>query len=100
MSTDRYILVNGKPVEEPDLMRWGQWMKFGDRIVSQDTIEEVKVSTVFLGLSHNFGEKGDPILWETMIFGGEHDQYMERYSSKGAALIGHNKALAMVSNSK
>ena len=28
--------------------------------------------TVFLGLDHDFLDRGDPILWETMVFGGPH----------------------------
>jgi hypothetical protein len=47
------------------------------------------VSTVWLmGIDHSFG--GDkPILFETMIFGGEHDDEMERYHSYEEAVEGH-----------
>lgn len=57
----------------------------------------MRVSTVFLGLDHSFGLAGDrlPLLWETMIFGGKHDGYVDRYSSRGAALKGHAKALEL-----
>lgn len=41
----------------------------------------VRVSTVFLGLDH-FGRVGEPVLWETMIFGGAHDGYQARYTSR------------------
>lgn len=52
------------------------------------TIGDIYVSTVFLGLDHSFGSFGEckPVLFETMIFGGEHDQYQE----------GHKRALEMV----
>jgi hypothetical protein len=52
---------------------------------------KVYVSTVFLGLDHSFGE-GPPQLFETMIFGGEHDEYQERYSTWDEAEAGHKKA--------
>ncbi len=62
-----------------------QMMMEGDR---------VRVSTVFLGLNHNFGD-GLPILWETMIFGGEHSEYQERYSTYEEAVEGHARAVKM-----
>lgn len=52
-----------------------------------------RVSTVFLSLDHNWGD-GPPILFETMIFGGEHDGYQERYRTWEEAEEGHEIALA------
>ena len=52
------------------------------------------VSTVFLGIDHSFGE-GPPILWETMIFDGPHDQFQERYTSKEEAIAGHERAMLL-----
>ena len=46
------------------------------------------VSTVFLGLDHAF-DGGTPLLFETMIFGGEHDEYQERYATWDEAEAGH-----------
>lgn len=93
--TEKYILVDGEPVEA-DLYTWAQWIETRQRekIVQQDYIGGVKVSTVFLGLNHNWGD-GPPILWETMIFGGPHDQYQERYASTDA-VIGHQRALRIL----
>jgi hypothetical protein len=99
-----YILdKQGKPKLEPDILKWGRWFGSGsgkDRVLAQDRISmgglpEVTVSTVFLGVDHDWGYDL-PILWETMIFGGSHDQYQERYSSKEAALAGHKRAVDMV----
>lgn len=54
----------------------------------------VHVSTVFLGLDHAmFG--GPPVLFETMIFGGEHDEYQERYQTYESAQEGHWRAVLM-----
>lgn len=79
MSTDKYILdEDGKPKAEPNLLKWGKWFKKGDaRRVAWDEKSGVKISTVFLGLDHNYGD-GPPILWETMVFGGPMDQHQER----------------------
>lgn len=101
--TDKYILDEaGNPQPEPDLLKWGKWLETGNRRVKQDTLPNgVKVSTVFLGLDHSFRFGDDrftdlpPVLWETMIFGGPHDQYQDRYTSKEAALEGHEYALKL-----
>ena len=54
--TDKYILnENHDPVLCSDLMEWGRWLETADRHVAQDEIGDVRVSTVFLGLDHNFG---------------------------------------------
>lgn len=76
-------------------MEWAHWFETADRHVARDKIGRVSVSTVFLGLDHSFGG-GTPILWETMIFGGEHDGYQERYSSRADALRGHASAVTLV----
>jgi hypothetical protein len=44
------------------------------RLYSGHSVGPYRVSTVFLGVNHNFGGGGAPILWETMVFsGGESD---------------------------
>ena len=75
-----------------------QYEKPGDRILKHTKVGEVLISTVFLGLDHRFGSEDgdDPIVFETMIFGGDHDQYQERYTTGKQAMIGHNKAVAIV----
>jgi hypothetical protein len=55
------------------------------------------VSTVWLGLDHSFG-RGPPLIFETMIFGGSHDQQMWRYASREAALEGHNRIVICLEN--
>lgn len=65
--------------------------------VAREEIGDVLVSTIFLGIDHNFSEHGSPVLWETMVFGGAHDQAQERYTSKTDALAGHARWVAKVS---
>ena len=66
-------------------------------MVKQEHVDDIFVSTVFLGLDHAW-PKDDvtPMLWETMIFGGEHDQYQDRYTSVEDALEGHQTALTLI----
>jgi hypothetical protein len=76
----------------------GQWaIAFGnDRKVEHTVIsEDVAVSTVFLGLDHNFSGVGEPVIFETMIFGGPHDEFMNRYSTWDEAVEGHKAAVKL-----
>ncbi len=60
--------------------------------VGDDTIDGQRVSTVFLHMDHNMGfEDTRPVLFETMIFGGEYDSEMWRYCTWEEALAGHNR---------
>lgn len=53
------------------------------------------VSTVFLGLDHNFGDRGpSPILFETMTFGVGDEPEQVRYSTWAEAEAGHQAAVA------
>jgi hypothetical protein len=51
------------------------------------------VSTVWIGINHRFGP-GDPLIFETMVFGGEYDEACARYSSEAQAAAGHARAVA------
>lgn len=98
MTIDKYILdEHGNPIVCDDLMKWAEWFENGTfRRLARDTVGTVKVSTVFLGLDHNFDMTGPPILWETVIFGGQFDGQQWRYATRAQALEGHAKALLMV----
>lgn len=56
------------------------------------------VSTVFLGLDHNYSDEGPPILFETMIFCGDKTlhEYQERYATWKEAEVGHQLAVGLV----
>jgi hypothetical protein len=73
-----------------DLMTWAYWFeRIENRIVDWTQISsEAHVSTVFLGIDHNFGP-GPRIMFETMVFGGPEDGYQQRYSTWDDAKMGH-----------
>lgn len=60
----------------------------------------VAVSTVWLGLNHNWDRSGPPHIFETMVFGApdgsEWDGYQVRYSTKEQAAAGHAELCSMV----
>jgi hypothetical protein len=90
-----YILRGHDPVREPDLLKWGEWLEKSPRWVAQDTVELVDVSTVFLGLDHGL-DPSRPVLFETMVFGGELDRTCERYCTWDEAEAGHKAMLDRV----
>lgn len=63
-----YILdEKGNPVVA-DLDTWCKWIKKAERHVADENIGPYRISTVFLGLDHNYTNHGPPILWESMVF--------------------------------
>jgi hypothetical protein len=102
MGFGKYVLKNGMPAEEPDALAWEQWLEDArdERIVCQTRVSpDVLVSTVFLALDHNLGD-GPPLLWETMIFGGPHHGFQDRYTTRAAAEAGHLDAIQIARGDK
>jgi len=96
-----YILdADGEPVAA-DLETWSAWFEDGQRdgrrvVLQEHPARGVLVSTVFLGLDHNWRVDGAPVLWETMIFGGLFADYQDRYDSRLKALLGHARCVALI----
>ena len=89
-----YILDGKIAVKCDDILKWGAWFEKADRHVAQTKKNDVRVSTVFLGIDHSFNGS-PPLLFETMIFGGKHDQYQERYETWDQAEKGHTMAVGI-----
>ena len=96
LSQGRYYVLDGRtPRAVDDVMEWAKQFSFGQhRHVAVTWGGEIRVSTVFLGLDHQYGD-GPPLLFETMIFGGKHDGYQDRYSTWEQAEAGHRRACYM-----
>jgi len=92
---NNYILEGKQPKKVDDILEWAKSFETQSRIVEQTNIGDIKVSTVFLGIDHSFN-RGKPILFETMIFGGDEDGYQERYSTWDEAVDGHKFACEKV----
>ena len=74
----RYILQGHKAVLV-DRETYLNSQEKQDRTVAKSTIGDYLVSTVFLGLDHQWHEHGPPLLFETMVFGkGPLDERQER----------------------
>jgi hypothetical protein len=97
MDLTKYVLdAAGNPQPEHDLLAWAQWMGTGDNsVIKREQVGRVRVSTVFLGLDHGWGT-GQPLMWETMVYGGKLDGTCERYTSRADAIEGHARVVARV----
>jgi hypothetical protein len=92
-----WILKNRQVVRTPHLKTWGKWFAdFEGRRVAHTDIGKVFISTVCLGIAHGWNEAGQPLLFETMIFGGLHDHYTERTATWDEAQAAHNVAVELV----
>lgn len=92
---DHYVLdTDGRTPIKCDLMTWAR-SRENMRHVAKEDVGDVRISTVFLGLDHSWGN-GPPLLFETMIFGGKHDSYCERCSTWEEAKVIHLQAVKMV----
>ena len=74
---------------------WANLFENNTRKVARDEDDTYVVSTVFLGLNHNFSD-GPPHIFETMVFrktssGGVDwaDLDMQRYTTEDEARAGH-----------
>jgi len=80
------------------ITEWSEQFEKINKHVADDVINGKKVSTVWLGLNHNFFH-GIPLLFETMVFDENgRDIYMERYATWDEAESGHKKAIEFVIN--
>lgn len=98
MSTGHYILEGRKPVYVEDAMDWARWFESSERRVAVHHVGAFQISTVFLGLDHQFFA-GPPLLFETMIFPSESqpfDYWQQRCSTWTEAEAQHETAVALV----
>lgn len=96
-----YVLdAEGQPVPTEDrLAAWALLEDAAKRRIAADEVGELLVSTVFLGMDHNF-IGGPPILFETMVFRTPinppfaHDLECHRYATRAEAEAGHAEVVA------
>lgn len=90
LEDDGKTVVKCKTMEE-----YAEFRKSGKWIISQSTLYtcngKVGVSTVLLQFDH--GRPDKPLYFETMVFGGRHDEYQRRYATREEAEAGHREAV-------
>lgn len=96
MVTDNYIL-KGRKIRMVPYLEWAEWFeKAINRQIDVTCLSDTKVSTVFLGLDHQFEPGLPPILFETMVFGGRLDGCQWRYSTYEQSLTGHRRVVKLL----
>lgn len=95
-----YILNEDGTVRKVSLLEWAAQLENDDvRRIGSDHIGPYFISTVFLGLDHNYGG-GEPLLFETMIFSDDNEpgasEYCYRYHDIDEARTGHRAAVEEV----
>jgi hypothetical protein len=92
----RFYILNGQEVVGPvGLMEWAAWFENGPRSVAYVEHDGVRVSTVFIGIGPlviDGRDRGLEQFFETMIFGGEHDQHQDRCRTWDEAMAQHAAA--------
>ncbi len=95
--SNMYILDGKNVIPCQDILEWGKTFESQNRVVAKYKINNLEVSTVFLGIDHGSGI-GAPIVFETMVFGGDLDMETERYSTWEEAEKGHTLMVKKVKN--
>lgn len=91
-----YILNGHQPELADDFAVWERKCEDTEGWrVANSWAGDVKISTIFLGIDYNFFDE-PPLLFETKIFGGEHDGYHERCSTWEQAVEQHERAVELV----
>lgn len=91
-----YVLIGKLAVPSDDPKAWARMFEGTARIVAKTRIGGCEISTVFLGLDHNFGSGGLPILFETMVFRGGSGEECERCETWEQAEAQHAEMVAKV----
>lgn len=90
-----YYILRGHKAIPVSLDEWGNWFTKADRKVEVTKVGDITVSTVFLGLDHNFSKEGPPMIFETMTFGDDEER-CRRYSTWDEAVQGHKEIVSVV----
>lgn len=81
-----YYDRKGKPIDQ---RKWAELFESVEyRIIGSLEENDIHISTVWLGLDHNWG-RGAPLIFETMIFGGPYDQRQWRWHTENEAEQAH-----------
>lgn len=86
--TVHYYGMDGQPISRDEFI---QLVTADSRRIGYEKRGDVTVSTVLVGIDLSFG-LSTPLIFETMISGGDHDQKQWRYATRAEAEEGHRLA--------
>ena len=91
----KYVLMGQSAVPEPDLLKWAEWFQTANRVVKRTEVPGGLISTVFLGVDHNFQGGGPPILFETMTLADGESAGYKLCSTWSEAEKQHDEAVTL-----
>lgn len=101
--SDHYYLNEDHTYRPCSFVEWAEQFENlrGSKHVANDIVNGNRISTIWLGLDHNFLRGtfgGDPLVFETMVFTEEvgGSKYCERHSTWDEAVEGHSRAIEWV----
>ena len=85
-----YIEADGK-ILQASFLQWAEMFDNTDRQIKYTKFEDplYEVSTVFIGIDHNFATGGKPLVYETLVTTST-DEFMWRWSSRQDAIYNHD----------
>lgn len=97
-----YKLDENKNAAPCNLWEWAEqcenMRKTRTKHVNCEIINGKRISTIWLGLDHQWEDDGLPLIFETMVFDNYEEIYCDRYSTWKEAEEGHQKAVEWVKN--
>ena len=91
----RYYRLDGHEAIPCEVLEWAEAFE-GNRRVADEVVNGLRVSTVFLGIDHNFSDQGPPLIFETMVFDGSDGDDTYRCSTWDEAVAQHVSVMAIV----
>ena len=91
-----YILVENRPVRVYDMMEWLDFFSSGERVLGFSRVNGIRISTIFMGLDNSFGAAPEPLVFETMIMGGDNHGYIKRCATYDEAIVLHREIVEFV----
>lgn len=95
-----YKLKYRKPVSAGNVYKWSSGFERKNRRVRSTCIGNYHISTIFLGIDHQFRDTDTPLLFETMIFndGDSSGEYQTRCTTWRQALAMHWEGVEYAKN--
>lgn len=96
-----YYNMDGEVISQEEWIAQVSDFEKGRR-VAKDIVDGYFISTVLLGMDHNYSGVGPPLIFETMVFEDEDflALYCERYATQAEAREGHAMVVAALAAGK
>ena len=87
-----YILENMK-IKPVGVLDWAKWYEKNKQTIETTTIGDIQITTEFVGIDDSVFEIDSPLLFETVILGGDMNGWVCQYSTLAEAKSGHFDAV-------